>query len=36
MGWVPGRAEVVLDWNSASASRVEGAMARLNRLVEQG
>ncbi|MFD6175379.1 hypothetical protein [Streptomyces coeruleorubidus] len=30
------RAAVVLGWNSASASRVEGARARLKRLVERG
>ncbi|MYS88041.1 MULTISPECIES: hypothetical protein [Streptomyces] len=30
------RAAVVLGWDSASASRVEGAMARLKRLVERG
>ncbi|WP_210635316.1 hypothetical protein [Streptomyces sp. GESEQ-13] len=31
-----GRAAVVLGWDSASASRVEGARARLKRLVERG
>lgn len=30
------RAAVVLGWDSASASRVEGARARLKRLVERG
>ncbi|MGW2512272.1 hypothetical protein ACWC0A_23290 [Streptomyces scopuliridis] len=30
------RAAVVLGWDSASASRVEGARARLKRPVEQG
>ncbi|MFB7508151.1 hypothetical protein [Streptomyces broussonetiae] len=30
------RATVVLGWDSASASRVEGARARLKRLVERG
>ncbi|MFF0795091.1 hypothetical protein [Streptomyces spiralis] len=30
------RAAVVLGWDSASASRVEGARARLQRLVERG
>lgn len=30
------RAAVVLGWNSASVSRVEGARARLKRLVERG
>ncbi|MDI1458894.1 hypothetical protein NHG22_34535 [Streptomyces sp. ATE26] len=30
------RAAVVLGWDSASASRVEGAWARLKRLVERG
>ncbi|MGX9875384.1 hypothetical protein ACWIG2_18815 [Streptomyces cellulosae] len=32
----PRRAAVVLGWDSASASRVEGARARLKRLVERG
>jgi hypothetical protein len=30
------RAAVVLGWDSSSASRVEGARARLKRLVERG
>lgn len=30
------RATVVLGWDSASASRVEGARARLKKLVERG
>lgn len=35
-GLGPRRVAVVLGWDSASASRVEGARARLKRLVERG